>query len=72
MRLNGGSVHSINVRVGRKLRFWGSIVGIPEKELSRQFQLTADLTLMKVIQETRHTKLITRRVNLEANHTTPG
>lgn len=44
-------------------------VGIRDKELSRRFQLTADLTVAKVNAEARQAEVITRQVNLQANQT---
>ena len=45
------------------------VVGIRDKELSRRFQLVggADLTLAKVIAETRQAEEITKQVNLQAS-----
>uniref|UniRef100_A0A3P9JCS6 ribonuclease H n=1 Tax=Oryzias latipes TaxID=8090 RepID=A0A3P9JCS6_ORYLA len=43
------------------------VVGISDKELSRQFQIKADLTLTYVIERVRQAEEITRQVNLQAN-----
>lgn len=43
------------------------VVGIKDKELSRRFQLMADLTLAQVVEQVRQAEEIARQVSLQSN-----
>ena len=47
------------------------VVGIADKELSHQFQLKADLTLGRVIEQVRHAEVVPKQVILQANRPEP-
>lgn len=44
------------------------VVGIQDKELSRRFQLKANLTLAQVIEQVRQAEELTKQVSLQTNH----